>query len=175
MEPLNGLLPEQPPPLAVSGFTFDPRNLEIKTKSIEQTLVPLVTQISSLVNFKENVISGNRPKSERALRAAMKVRFNISCCRFQISIFISKIPFIYIPVFWNSTCLCTRILEISYLCISLPPRILYHHLFVLEISYIRFFYLGVSDRNIVGSSGGAFRDSWGDNCRRKSGYPTGNV
>lgn len=25
--------------------TFDPQNLEIKTKSIEQTLVPLVTQV----------------------------------------------------------------------------------------------------------------------------------
>lgn len=27
------------------GTTFDPQNLEIKTKSIEQTLVPLVTQV----------------------------------------------------------------------------------------------------------------------------------
>jgi hypothetical protein len=29
------------------------KSLEIKTKSIEATLVPLVTQISTLVNFKE--------------------------------------------------------------------------------------------------------------------------
>lgn len=83
MDSLNGL--QQPS----SGFSFDPRTLEIKTKSIEQTLVPLVSQvylllsffnpskaylqISTLVNFKENVITGNKPKSERALRAAMKV------------------------------------------------------------------------------------------------------
>uniref|UniRef100_A0A915E636 Alpha-catulin n=1 Tax=Ditylenchus dipsaci TaxID=166011 RepID=A0A915E636_9BILA len=56
-----------------SIFTFDPRNLEIKTKSVEHTLLPLVTQISTLVNFKENIITGNRPKSERALRAALKI------------------------------------------------------------------------------------------------------
>jgi hypothetical protein len=67
MDSLNGL--QQPS----SGFSFDPRTLEIKTKSIEQTLVPLVSQISTLVNFKENVITGNKPKSERALRAAMKI------------------------------------------------------------------------------------------------------
>ncbi len=34
------------------GFS-SPKSLEIKTKSIETTLVPLVTQISTLVNFKE--------------------------------------------------------------------------------------------------------------------------
>uniref|UniRef100_A0AC34QMN7 Alpha-catulin n=2 Tax=Panagrolaimus sp. JU765 TaxID=591449 RepID=A0AC34QMN7_9BILA len=72
MEPLHGP-GQQSTHLGMNGFTFDPRNLEIKTRSIEQTLVPLVTQISTLVNFKENVITGNRPKSERALRAAMKV------------------------------------------------------------------------------------------------------
>jgi hypothetical protein len=54
-------------------FTFDPRNLEIKTKSVEATLLPLVTQISTLVNFKESIVTGNKPKSERALRAALKV------------------------------------------------------------------------------------------------------
>lgn len=34
-------------------YGFDPRNLEIKTKSVEQTLVPLVTQVISgfIVNF----------------------------------------------------------------------------------------------------------------------------
>lgn len=72
MEPINGSIPVQPP-ILTSGFIFDPKNLEIKTRSIEQTLVPLVTQISTLVNFKENVITGTRPKSERALRTAMKV------------------------------------------------------------------------------------------------------
>ncbi|CEF68630.1 Alpha-catulin [Strongyloides ratti] len=55
------------------GTTFDPQNLEIKTKSIEQTLVPLVTQITALVNFKENIISNGKPKSERAIRGALKV------------------------------------------------------------------------------------------------------
>uniref|UniRef100_A0A0N4Z1P6 Alpha-catulin n=1 Tax=Parastrongyloides trichosuri TaxID=131310 RepID=A0A0N4Z1P6_PARTI len=57
----------------VLGNTFDPQNLEIKTKSIEQTLVPLVTQITALVNFKENIISNGKPKSERAIRGALKV------------------------------------------------------------------------------------------------------
>uniref|UniRef100_A0A7E4VFM7 Alpha-catulin n=1 Tax=Panagrellus redivivus TaxID=6233 RepID=A0A7E4VFM7_PANRE len=56
-----------------NGFVFDPRNLEIKTASVEQTLVPLVTQISTLVNLKDNVVAGNRPKSDRALRSAMKI------------------------------------------------------------------------------------------------------
>ncbi|CAD5206296.1 unnamed protein product [Bursaphelenchus okinawaensis] len=54
-------------------MSFDPRNLEIKTKSVEQTLLPLVTQISTLVNFKESIITGTKPKSERALRAALKI------------------------------------------------------------------------------------------------------
>lgn len=54
-------------------YSFDPRNLEIKTKSVEQTLLPLVTQISALVNFKESIVTGGRPKSERALRAALKI------------------------------------------------------------------------------------------------------
>uniref|UniRef100_A0A914HFZ8 Alpha-catulin n=1 Tax=Globodera rostochiensis TaxID=31243 RepID=A0A914HFZ8_GLORO len=54
--------------------TFDPRNLEIKTRSVEQTLLPLVQQISTLVTFqKESIITGARPKSERALRAALKI------------------------------------------------------------------------------------------------------
>ncbi|KAI6203796.1 Alpha-catulin [Aphelenchoides besseyi] len=56
-----------------STFVFDPRNLEIKTKSVEQTLLPLVTQISTLVNFKESIVTGNKPRSERALRAALKI------------------------------------------------------------------------------------------------------
>ena len=48
------------------------KTLEIKTKSIEATLVPLVTQISTLVNFKE------RPRSsvttnEKTLQAIHRV------------------------------------------------------------------------------------------------------
>lgn len=62
---------QQPQTNAVSNF--DPRNLEIKTRSVEQTLLPLVQQISTLVNFKESIITGGRPKSERALRAALKI------------------------------------------------------------------------------------------------------
>lgn len=35
----------------MNAVRFDPRNLEIKTKSIEQTLVPLVSQVSILKHF----------------------------------------------------------------------------------------------------------------------------
>ena len=35
----------QPQYLQNPSFNFDPRNLEIKTKSIERTLLPLVTQV----------------------------------------------------------------------------------------------------------------------------------
>ncbi|EGT51040.1 hypothetical protein CAEBREN_31180 [Caenorhabditis brenneri] len=52
---------------------FDARNLEIKTKSIEQTLIPLVTQITTLVNYKESYLMSGKPKSERAMRAALKI------------------------------------------------------------------------------------------------------
>ncbi|CCD70912.3 Alpha-catulin [Caenorhabditis elegans] len=52
---------------------FDARNLEIKTKSIEQTLIPLVTQITTLVNYKESYMASGKPKSERAMRAALKI------------------------------------------------------------------------------------------------------
>ncbi|CAI5438837.1 unnamed protein product [Caenorhabditis angaria] len=52
---------------------FDARNLEIKTKSIEQTLIPLVTQITTLVNYKESYLQNGKPKSERAMRAALKI------------------------------------------------------------------------------------------------------
>lgn len=41
---LDGPVSMQPQP---SSFVYDPRNLEIKTKSVEQTLLPLVTQVSS--------------------------------------------------------------------------------------------------------------------------------
>ncbi|VDN30179.1 unnamed protein product [Gongylonema pulchrum] len=54
-------------------YTFDPRNLEIKTKSVEQTLVPLVTQITTLVNFKESYLSSGKKRSEKALRSALKI------------------------------------------------------------------------------------------------------
>ncbi|CAK5063580.1 unnamed protein product [Meloidogyne enterolobii] len=56
-----------------TSASFDPRNLEIKTHSVEQTLLPLVQQISTLVNFKETILTGGRPKSDRALRAALKI------------------------------------------------------------------------------------------------------
>ncbi|MFH4975816.1 hypothetical protein AB6A40_002525 [Gnathostoma spinigerum] len=58
---------------AVPPLSFDPRNLEIKTKSIEQTLIPLVSQITILVNFKETYLSPGKRRSEKALRAALKV------------------------------------------------------------------------------------------------------
>lgn len=56
-----------------TSFGLDARNLEIKTKSIEHTLVPLVSQITTLVNFKESYLLNGKPKSERAIRAALKV------------------------------------------------------------------------------------------------------
>ncbi|KFM70559.1 Alpha-catulin, partial [Stegodyphus mimosarum] len=43
-------------------------SLEIRTKSIEKTLIPLVTQITTLVNAKEKPI-----KSEKTLRAIVHV------------------------------------------------------------------------------------------------------
>ncbi|TKR96650.1 hypothetical protein L596_010642 [Steinernema carpocapsae] len=52
---------------------FDPRSLEIKTKSIEKTLVPLVSQITTLVNIKETFLANGRPKSEKVIRSALKV------------------------------------------------------------------------------------------------------
>ncbi|VDO29234.1 unnamed protein product [Onchocerca flexuosa] len=55
------------------SYTFDPQSLEIKTKSVEQTLVPLVTQITTLVNFKESYLSGGKKRSEKALRSALKI------------------------------------------------------------------------------------------------------
>ncbi|VDN57602.1 unnamed protein product [Dracunculus medinensis] len=54
-------------------YGFDPRNLEIKTKSVEQTLVPLVTQITTLVNLKENFLISGKHRSDKALRSALKI------------------------------------------------------------------------------------------------------
>lgn len=47
---------------------WDSKNLEIRSKSVEQTLVPLVTQITTLVNHKDH---GRR--SERALKAIHEI------------------------------------------------------------------------------------------------------
>ncbi|XP_013408473.1 alpha-catulin isoform X2 [Lingula anatina] len=46
----------------------DSLSLEIKTKSVEQTLIPLVTQITTLVNHKEKA-----RKSEKTVRALVRV------------------------------------------------------------------------------------------------------
>jgi hypothetical protein len=52
---------------------FSPaKSLEIKTKSIETTLVPLVTQISTLVNFKEKSRLSSTT-NEKSLRAVNRV------------------------------------------------------------------------------------------------------
>ncbi|CAG9533180.1 unnamed protein product [Cercopithifilaria johnstoni] len=56
-----------------TSYAFDPQSLEIKTKSVEQTLVPLVTQITTLVNFKESYLSSSKKRSEKALRSALKI------------------------------------------------------------------------------------------------------
>lgn len=48
------------------------KSLEIKTKSIETTLVPLVTQISTLINFKEKPRS-SASTNEKTLHAINRV------------------------------------------------------------------------------------------------------
>jgi hypothetical protein len=53
------------------GFSSQ-KSLEIKTKSIETTLVPLVTQISTLVNFKEKPRSSST-NNEKTLNAVNRV------------------------------------------------------------------------------------------------------
>ncbi|XP_075682896.1 alpha-catulin isoform X3 [Rhinoderma darwinii] len=50
-----------------SGFSID-SGLEIKTKSVEQTLVPLISQITTLINHKEKP-----KKSEKTLQAIQRV------------------------------------------------------------------------------------------------------
>uniref|UniRef100_A0A1I8EJQ9 Alpha-catulin n=1 Tax=Wuchereria bancrofti TaxID=6293 RepID=A0A1I8EJQ9_WUCBA len=56
-----------------TSCAFDPHSLEIKTKSVEQTLVPLVTQITTLVNFKEGYLSSGKKRSDKAVRSALKI------------------------------------------------------------------------------------------------------
>jgi hypothetical protein len=51
---------------------FSQKTLEIKTKSIETTLVPLVTQISTLVNFKEKPRSSSTT-NDKILHAISRV------------------------------------------------------------------------------------------------------
>ncbi|XP_046517782.1 alpha-catulin isoform X2 [Equus quagga] len=50
-----------------SGFAFD-SGLEIKTRSVEQTLLPLVSQITTLINHKDNT-----KKSDKTLQAIQRV------------------------------------------------------------------------------------------------------
>ncbi|KAM7093428.1 alpha-catulin isoform 2-T2 [Molossus nigricans] len=50
-----------------SGFGFD-SGLEIKTRSVEQTLLPLVSQITTLINHKDNT-----KKSDKTLQAIQRV------------------------------------------------------------------------------------------------------
>jgi hypothetical protein len=57
--------------MASVNRTFAQKSLEIKTKSIETTLVPLVTQISTLVNFKEKPRSSTT--SEKTFQAISRV------------------------------------------------------------------------------------------------------
>lgn len=58
--------------MASANRAFSQKSLEIKTKSIETTLVPLVTQISTLVNFKEKPRSSTTT-NERTLQAINRV------------------------------------------------------------------------------------------------------
>lgn len=57
--------------MASVNRTLAHKSLEIKTKSIETTLVPLVTQISTLVNFKEKPRSATT--NEKTLQAINRV------------------------------------------------------------------------------------------------------
>ncbi|KAM4876840.1 alpha-catulin isoform 2-T2 [Thomomys bottae] len=52
---------------SVAGFSFD-SGLEIKTRSVEQTLLPLVSQITTLINHKDNT-----KKSDKTLQAIQRV------------------------------------------------------------------------------------------------------
>ncbi|XP_066531498.1 alpha-catulin isoform X3 [Hoplias malabaricus] len=54
-------------PCGSGGGNFD-CGLEIKTRSVEQTLIPLVSQITTLINHKDKV-----KKTEKTLRAIQKV------------------------------------------------------------------------------------------------------
>ncbi|GMT28147.1 hypothetical protein PFISCL1PPCAC_19444, partial [Pristionchus fissidentatus] len=67
-----GLVDQSQSSLVGGTLGFDPRNLEIKTRSIESTLVPLVSQITTLINCKENLM-GAKGRSEKAIRAALRV------------------------------------------------------------------------------------------------------
>jgi len=58
--------------MASTHKIFSQKSLEIKTKSIETTLVPLVTQISTLVNFKEKPRSSTTT-NEKTLHAINRV------------------------------------------------------------------------------------------------------
>ena len=58
--------------MAAAAKPLTTKSLEIKTKSIETTLVPLVTQISTLVNFKEKPRSSSTT-NERTIQAINRV------------------------------------------------------------------------------------------------------
>uniref|UniRef100_A0A3B4DJ69 Alpha-catulin n=1 Tax=Pygocentrus nattereri TaxID=42514 RepID=A0A3B4DJ69_PYGNA len=55
-------------PCSTAGGTNFDCGLEIKTRSVEQTLIPLVSQITTLINHKDKL-----KKTERTLRAIQKV------------------------------------------------------------------------------------------------------
>lgn len=59
--------------MASVNRTMSQKSLEIKTKSIETTLIPLVTQISTLVNFKEKPRSTTATTNEKTLQAITRV------------------------------------------------------------------------------------------------------
>lgn len=58
--------------MATAAKPLTTKSLEIKTKSIETTLVPLVTQISTLVNFKEKPRSSSTT-NEKTIQAINRV------------------------------------------------------------------------------------------------------
>ncbi|XP_063963590.1 catenin alpha-2-like [Lytechinus pictus] len=59
------------PPRGTLTLKWDPKNLEIRTYSVEKTLEPLVTQVTTLVNTKPSSMKKGRSKKAHVLVAAV--------------------------------------------------------------------------------------------------------
>jgi hypothetical protein len=89
------------------------KSLEIKTKSIETTLVPLVTQISTLVNFKEKPRSSSA-SNEKVLNAINRVgeAVHMAVERFvSVGKFKQKLPMNNLFFFFKENQLVMKILK----------------------------------------------------------------
>ena len=54
-----------PPPMGPLQIKWDPKNLEIRTKSVEKTLEPLVTQVSAKSQSPRSLLKVNACMCER--------------------------------------------------------------------------------------------------------------